>query len=220
MSSCSETDLGSSPAPISSLRVFPTTWSSFAWNCSTAIRPAAPRRLGILERLRGPRDRRGPRGKADHPPDRPVLAPPGPRHWLRLALAPSKRPPSSSSAGRERARRPWCRLSRRAASRRTTLVLEGRCYEQEWVPFKAVDSLIDALARHLKQRSSSGPRAVASCRRLPPGPRFSGAPRCTGVLQSRPITPSCLTPRNFDSGSSPPCASCSCGWAMKPGWCS
>ena len=40
-------------------------------------------------------------------------------------------------------------------SREDTLVLAGRCYEQEWVPFKAVDSLIDALASYLKQLSTS-----------------------------------------------------------------
>ncbi|MGO9597548.1 MAG: serine/threonine-protein kinase PknK [Isosphaeraceae bacterium] len=36
------------------------------------------------------------------------------------------------------------------ASRSDTLVLWGRCYQQECFPFKAVDSLIDALARYLK----------------------------------------------------------------------
>jgi serine/threonine protein kinase len=36
-------------------------------------------------------------------------------------------------------------------ARPDTQVLHGRCYEQEFIPFKAVDSLMDSLTRHLLQ---------------------------------------------------------------------
>ncbi len=56
---------------------------------------------------------------------------------------------------------------------RETIVLSGRCYERESVPYKAIDGLIDSLSRHLRQMSRDEadiylPRDVAVLARLFP----------------------------------------------------
>src|SRR5437867_1644461 len=54
-----------------------------------------------------------------------------------------------------------------------TIVLTGRCYERESVPYKAIDGLIDSLSRHLRQMSHEEaeiylPRDIAVLARLFP----------------------------------------------------
>src|SRR5207248_1126638 len=50
------------------------------------------------------------------------------------------------------------------------LILSSRCYQQESVPYKAVDGIIDSLARHLMRLS-----AVEAARPLPPRARNMSA---------------------------------------------
>ena len=64
-------------------------------------------------------------------------------------------------------------LSVAGPSQRKPVILQGRCYERETMPYKAVDSLIDALVRHLKGLSEVDaarllPRDIHSLGRLFP----------------------------------------------------
>jgi serine/threonine protein kinase len=64
-------------------------------------------------------------------------------------------------------------LDRLREKHRNVLILEGRCYERESVPYKALDGVVDSLTRHLMSLSESKaerlmPREVLALARLFP----------------------------------------------------
>src|SRR5262249_12637853 len=82
----------------------------------------------------------------------------------------------------------------RTVRREQVTVLRGRCYEQESVPFKGVDGLIDSLSEHLGMLDEQEfmhllPPAMASLARMFPVLRRLrlGAPHWKPVEQADPV---------------------------------
>jgi eukaryotic-like serine/threonine-protein kinase len=82
------------------------------------------------------------------------------------------------------------------ASETGAVVLLGKCHEDELVPFKALDRLIDSLARHLKQLSRAEidqlqPRDIRSLTRVFPTllnvDAFKDAPIVGGAVEVNPV---------------------------------
>ena len=86
--------------------------------------------------------------------------------------------------------------------RQSAVVFEGRCYERESVPYKACDSLIDALSRYLrilpKERASGVlPRQVHALARLFPAIERLSVVRTRKQRQALPADPTALQREAF-----------------------
>jgi eukaryotic-like serine/threonine-protein kinase len=103
-----------------------------------------------------------------------------------------------------------------------TVILVGRCYEQEAVPYKALDSLIDSLSEYLKDLPLTE-AIVLMPHDVPALARLFPVLFCSRYRRLR--TPSRRSSRswireNCGAALLPHCARCSGDWQRKDHWCS
>ena len=198
--------------------------------CRDLLSRDAAKRPGAAEILRrlgqGPRHRPA----ASLPPmrePRPRRGSSAAKRQLRaLREASTRSSPDGASRCASPGRRAWAsRRSQRTfldelVERGEAVVLRGRAYERESVPYKAVDSLIDALTRYLSHLDEEGEavdcaraRRVARAHLPRPAP---GAELCRASRTSRPP----IRRRRAAGRPSPRCAPCSGPWRSAGRWCS
>jgi hypothetical protein len=98
------------------------------------------------------------------------------------------------------------------------VVLTGRCYQRESVPYKGVDSLVDALHRYLTRLDPAEidallPRDIAAAEQLFPVLQDLGD---LMRMRRRVVPAPCPTSRSFAGGRLRPSASCWCASPTAP----
>jgi serine/threonine protein kinase len=118
----------------------------------------------VLRRLGRPRQRRPATAGSDYPHDVPFVGRISELTLLREAYATMRRGSpviayvhGTSGTGKSTLVQ---RFLDEASTDPEAVILTGRCYEQESVPFKALDSLVDSLAHHLRRLSALDVQAV------------------------------------------------------------
>ena len=183
-------------APRSGARSYPRTSTRSAATCSAGSPPADRAATRSWPGSAPSRGRRIARSRRRRPHPRRALRSSGARSTLRCCArrwtrrergaAVVVRLHGPSGAGKTALARRFLESARRAG----VVVLAGRCYERESVPYKALDSLVDSLSQFLKKLPAAEaneilPRDVLGSGQALSGPPARGVDRGSAAPRSR-----------------------------------